>query len=538
MKITQRDPSNGIVEHFVVNKGKLRGCWISSEHIDVSGLIIDAYNRRQNQLDRRQMYLKRKEKTERMRKATEIALRVKEEDSREKAALEEKTIEEAKAKAVMKANIEAKARVERQMLKSSKKKSRVLQNEPVPTTNMQQEINQWNENSKAILMQHQIDLAAVTQHCLKMAIYPIPPSTIENMRNATITRLQHAASTLRSLNVMQVKDECIADIVISCEKEMFQNASPQNFHASSAIELHEKMNNSGISQENPVFLQPTQFGDEQQAQPQLLNSNLHQARRQPHTPSAVTVGHVSTLNATSNFSSQVSPPQPDQRGGGNGGINQNSNHPSPFEANPLESASRYLQHGLSTHNAGMRYDNGENSYETEATRSQGSSQVWHGRDNQAPSHYVQMNTNGMQQAFNQRSAPLGTFAASYFGTEQPQICHIQQPNDFAQQQVAHFSNTPFGYSPSMPQPFMHNKQQGFGSPLPNPQPLENSYQEGSQSFVISGGQQAQQFQQAGQPQNVQALQMELQRLQYLRQLQQMQQQNSQYQGPTPHNPFW
>ena len=104
IKVTKRDPSNGIVEHFVVNEGKGKGCWVSTEHLDVSALILEAFRRKQKQISKRNLHLQQKEKADRELKETEVAKHAAEQRARQIEKQEEQ------AKSLKADKMEAKAK--------------------------------------------------------------------------------------------------------------------------------------------------------------------------------------------------------------------------------------------------------------------------------------------------------------------------------------------------------------------------------------------------------------------------------------------
>lgn len=545
----------------------MRGCWISSEHMEVSGLILEAFNRRQNQLERRQAYLQEKQREERIRKEREATVIMNQQVALEKAAAERKIKAEidAKARAMIKADneaamkdevdantkskikadIEAKALTERHLLNLSTNSAPMLPKESFQMANVQHEIKTWNEKSKSILMQHQLDLAELTRSCINMGIYPVPASRINAMRKTTITRLQHAATTLRNLNLITMEDSHFSEMIISCEKMALQVISSQSVSAS-VDQASQTSTNSKVDQVEPVNSRLHNH----EMQSYMQNQNPRRAPAPPRNSNEQMTGHELAFNVTTNSSMTGHSFHPDQQGGSTSG-EKNYHAPnlaSILEGDQYQDQPRHLAHGITSQSSRKGNNNSPSSYSPKTGESEPSKQAFYGRDNPTPTQNGNMYVHGTLQPFNQQSAPGVNFADLFFGGQQSQTYQIQRPQQYAAQHVSHSLNSQFGYPSSIPQPFSHEQQQGVGPTTLQSQPMQHPTvsQNLVQSLGTSPGVQQpmyhhqnpfQQFQQPGQ-QSVQALQMELQRLQRLRHLQQLQQQNSQYQGPSPSNPYW
>eukprot|EP00934_Nitzschia_sp_Nitz4_P000071 Nitzschia sp. Nitz4//scaffold42_size132992//7696//13638//NITZ4_003379-RA/size132992-augustus-gene-0.109-mRNA-1//-1//CDS//3329551658//71//frame0 len=163
IKITQRDATTGIPEHYVVNKSKAKGCWISSEHLDVSTLILHKFGRRQFRMELRKKYLHEK-------------------------SLEEKA---RKAAAVLSSNKISGAPPAMPRVPVSNPSSTGLpQSLPVSSAVPRQQDPDLHSKMLPILMQHQMDLTTLFRTCMAKGIAPIPPDQLKSLQNTTISRLK------------------------------------------------------------------------------------------------------------------------------------------------------------------------------------------------------------------------------------------------------------------------------------------------------------------------------------------------------------
>jgi hypothetical protein len=218
VRCSQRDPRSGIVDHFVVNKGRMKGCWISSEHLDLSALVLELHTRRQRQINKRLERIRAKEKAEK-----EIIQKEKAKRAAEGARQAmEQAKEKARQKAIsdqQKANRAAAARSLANQ-NSTARKSALLSAQPSNSNKppSQLEIAQYNKDLRLALMQHEMDMRQLMQACLLSGIFPVPEGKMTAVRNKNLALLKTAAEGLRRCNVLSIKDDQLMALLAASEK--------------------------------------------------------------------------------------------------------------------------------------------------------------------------------------------------------------------------------------------------------------------------------------------------------------------------------
>lgn len=455
--------------------------------MDVSGLIIEAYNRRQNHLDRRQAYLQEKKKKLLLlqQKEKEMAQRVAQQKAQEKAIAEAKVKAEAEAKARVKAELEAKALAAQKALKPLNMFPRGGHEELLPSTNGRNGVRPWKEEAKSIRMHGHLEGGG---RYLEEVV--VPTSGLNHLTKMHVAKPQIAATVQGDLNL---------------QKES-QTASKSKTFSSGVA------SSNGRSQ--PGIERLSQIGLDQDLHSNMIVNSM---RRQPEASNGGTIVQEHAFGGRSHSIMQSSPTERLR------GFPQET---SPFEGKQLPGTMIFQQNSQGIHNNGTDYAMSQNMHGTNPLQANVVNQAWFGRENQF------MPDNGQnviqQQLLHMNMAQ--SFSGPHLGNMSTQLYQIQQ-------QMTAFPNTPFGYSTYMSQPVEFQQQEGHGMISPHSHPAQPSYQNRVPSSVSQG-------QQIQQEQNIQMLQSELHRLQQLRQLQQLQQQQqqqqqqSQFHGFPPSNQYW
>ena len=222
VRCSQRDPRSGVVDHFVVNasKGRMRGCWISSERMELSSLVLNLFIRRQRQRNKRLEYIRQKEKVEkeklereRVKRAIE-AQRLMKERTRVKLIAERQAIEKARRAAGVsfanKNNITGASSTNHFMPGTS-------------SNSIQVQISHWNQEIQRRLMQHEASMRQLMQGCILSGIFPVPEVQMNAIRNTTIDCVKVATEGLKRCNASTIKDAQIMSLLVACEKRALES---------------------------------------------------------------------------------------------------------------------------------------------------------------------------------------------------------------------------------------------------------------------------------------------------------------------------
>ena len=223
IKLSQRDPSNGIVEHFIMSKTTMRGCWISSEHIDISALILDNFTKRQRQLNKRSEYWKANANHLATLKGHEESIRrtsVGEENRVREAAASRQIRQEKGARPKVSQAEASHGRVASAAPNQGKQQASGSNIQIPPHHGLTLEARQWTEISCAILQQHQNDVLAMAKLCLSSNM-AFPEYRRDEMRNTTLMNL-------KGIGFLQVPDEKLIELMLSTEEEAMRSISFSN----------------------------------------------------------------------------------------------------------------------------------------------------------------------------------------------------------------------------------------------------------------------------------------------------------------------
>ena len=246
--ITNR--SNGSLEHFVVNKKSMKGCWVPDEHLDLSCLILGLTLRRQTQMKKRQEFLRAKEAAERailgeerVKQTIEATKKVEEEKKKrtiafdaKKAAKAKKQEEKAKKKLkreakkqeeVTKKNLEREAKKAAKLLTmAEKKKSRELAaKKSQPLFALNQEIVKWEKERNMAFTHHEMQIKYTLQAWKTLNKIGVPEADIILVRKQTLERLRVANERLRRCNVPIMDVQAMMKVIFELEKKAASDLS-------------------------------------------------------------------------------------------------------------------------------------------------------------------------------------------------------------------------------------------------------------------------------------------------------------------------
>jgi hypothetical protein len=223
----------------------MKGCWISSEQMDVSALILENFGRRQKQMNVRLEHIREKERVEKERAEKERMEKARMEKAKAKPSAEAAKLkmEQAKARAMQ----EALSKQQKTLgggfpsfsthrnpsgsppMQISNTPMQISNTRPGPKpqtgTSSELEITKWNKQLKLVLMQHQTDMTNLMQACLLNGMFPIPEAPLEAMRKTTLGRLQEAAEGLRSCNALSISEQQLTMLMTTSETESLQAIS-------------------------------------------------------------------------------------------------------------------------------------------------------------------------------------------------------------------------------------------------------------------------------------------------------------------------
>lgn len=198
----------------------MRGCWISSEHIDLSALIVDSFTRCHHQTSKRSEYFKEKKlKAEAQRKANEVSVRVAKEREEQRAFSScqvQTTIPPSKAlkaNAARRRKSQAASHQGNHTAPSSDLSAPAHEAKSAPGSNLHltHEARTWTEISSAIVKQHQLDLLATAKQCFEAGI-SVPDYKRSELRDAAFRRLQ-------GIGLLNVPNDALVRIILASEEE-------------------------------------------------------------------------------------------------------------------------------------------------------------------------------------------------------------------------------------------------------------------------------------------------------------------------------
>jgi hypothetical protein len=222
IQCSQRDPETGVVAHFVVNKNRGRGFWVSSECIELSSLILDKHTRRREQVENftERMRAKADEEARRLRERkmqeSAEAARISEEEARQ---LQERRMREA-GEALRKREEEGRAKMARQKQKELEEKQ--LQSQIRLQVKFDFQLDEYEQSIRTLL-----------NDCLIEGIFPIPTDRILALRTKAFPGLRSARDALTSAGLIVMEDKQLAEELFARERKVISpvaNPTPQRFN--------------------------------------------------------------------------------------------------------------------------------------------------------------------------------------------------------------------------------------------------------------------------------------------------------------------
>lgn len=485
VKISQRDPASGVAEHFVVGKGKTKGCWISSVHMDVSALILDKFTRRQHQLAKRNRYLQEKALVEKEERDKDRTIRIK----NERAATQQAALLKAEQKA------EAKRKVE--IISRNNTRGETAQGIGFPSSTRQMSSSQpnqatWDIQMRAVLMQHQADFAALMKSSMINGVFNLPTFQLTKLRQTAFDRLKNALNSFSGVNPMSVSDEQLRMLISHSENDAMKSTasnkaqSTQSGVPTSGNIMSSMMQSSDSSVNHPPFAQ--QIQGQSSFSSGVIGGGQNQVRRTPQQ----TYG-----NTDANFDGMFN--NPNGARGGNHSMHQSASAPA-YNAS-------YFNQGFNSNpptNSGMG--------------SGGANQMAMYGANSA--HQGFSNYEAMQGPGSFEPRPLSN-------TTQSGMFNSMQPTT-ARPPSQQYSNQQFANMYAQMNNMKNHNQTQMGHSFPGvPQQQMQAPQPGNQNFF---GQQGGGLMNPGRVNTqIQTLQQQLQQLQQLQNLQNQQQPMSQFQ---------
>ncbi len=202
IRCTIRNPSSGSLDHFLVNKKSLKGCWVPGDQLDLSSLILDLFCRRQRQKEQRMERVHAKERMEKEMLQRERQVRIVEATRR--AEEERVRKEEARRAAKLrKQEDSAKKKLEQE----ARKKARMLAAQHSLHKNL-------NSDSSALIMQvaslqqkvhlvfasHEMQVEKALRFFADLKLARIPEREIIKIRKKTMEKIRMINERLHLCN--------------------------------------------------------------------------------------------------------------------------------------------------------------------------------------------------------------------------------------------------------------------------------------------------------------------------------------------------
>lgn len=248
-----RNPSTGILDHFVVNKKKMKGCWMSNNQVEVSSLVCGLFKRRQIRIQARLHRVREKQKKD---LARQQAVRLENEKKKtllEKRRLEAEAIDRAAKmrefqeeqqkmrKEAAKQNAAAMLAV-RQKEQQAKRMSQQAGSQPLISQNtqphssnhatksdIQAQVAQLNQNIQMVLNRHGEKVRIFLQKASSRKNLA-PQSEIQGMREKTLAYLRSFTNGLRQCNAPVGSEETLLKLIFEKERLAVHSVSQSNQH--------------------------------------------------------------------------------------------------------------------------------------------------------------------------------------------------------------------------------------------------------------------------------------------------------------------
>ena len=211
VRSTVRNLSTGSFEHFLVNKRSMKGCWVPTEQLDLSSLILDLFCRRHRQKEerlKRVIEKKKKIEDERIKRIAEAAMKVEEEKrKREKSRIAAKRKKkEAARKKKLEQKAKKKARISSTINAQEASKLQIQKLGSQPAANAV-DINLWKKQIELALKSHELQVEYALQSWTNRGLSSIPENKLVEIRKSTLDQLKRTMDRLRQCNQSVMNDE-------------------------------------------------------------------------------------------------------------------------------------------------------------------------------------------------------------------------------------------------------------------------------------------------------------------------------------------
>jgi hypothetical protein len=239
IRCTIQNPATGYIEHFIVNRKSMKGCWIPALQLDLSSLMMELSNRRHVQTKNRQERVRLKEKAEkektelikaqraaqaaklaeeiRQRKAAEAELArqrkiIEAEEARQRKAREAEEVRQRKA-------AEAAATKAAKLKKKQEEKERTAILLAMQKQKTQAEKGRLNNQIHIALTKHGEAMFHILKKCLSGQVFTgIPEADVIAIRKNTLDKIKESMNGLMRLNVPKMDDQQLMALIFSREK--------------------------------------------------------------------------------------------------------------------------------------------------------------------------------------------------------------------------------------------------------------------------------------------------------------------------------
>ena len=238
---------DGSLEHFVVNKKSMKGCWVPAEQLDLSSLMLELSSRRQIQMKKRQEFVRARENAMREKTEKERSRRIAEatkkaeEDNRNrevisevrKAAKLKKCQESAKKKHDKELDKESK-KTAKLMTAMEKKKDRQMAAQESQSVALKQEIAKWNGEKTTAFSLHEMQVKYTLQAWYNLGHSNIPEADIILIRKQTLEKIRLTNERLRRCNVPILDTHRTMTIMFELEKKAALSVTPNCYPGTTA----------------------------------------------------------------------------------------------------------------------------------------------------------------------------------------------------------------------------------------------------------------------------------------------------------------
>ncbi len=289
IRCTARNPSSGLLDHFLMNKKSLKGCWVPGEQLDLSSLILDLFCRRQRQKEQRMERVRAKERIEKQIMERERQIRIAE--ATRQAQEEKIRKEEARIAAKMRKQEDAaKTKLEQE----ARRRARILstqqaQQNKMNNTSLSSEVASLHQKLLMVFASHEMEVLKILQFYGGLNIANVPEKEIIKIRKKTVGKIEIINDRLQRCNEPVMDNEQLFSRLFRHEKNAATKMRTPNDSVGTMAGNSQNINVNAFSQagnggfqssSSNMFSQPNKslnvppsFGNEQK-RPQQLFSNF------------------------------------------------------------------------------------------------------------------------------------------------------------------------------------------------------------------------------------------------------------------------